>query len=157
MKILQFAFDDNPENEFLPCNYTSTNSFVYTGTHDNDTSVGWFLSDKIDDKIRKRIKNSANRDLHDHHGIHKDLIYLAMSSIANVCILPLQDILGFGSDCRMNTPGTETGNWVWRCSEEFLNEEVSGWLGEQAELFRRSPEEHKTSSVNVSAQDATIS
>ncbi len=155
MKVLQFAFDGNIKNDFLPFNYTSSNFVVYTGTHDNDTSVGWFLSDKVDDVMRNRIKSLANRDLQDGHGIHRDLIYLAMSSIAAVCILPLQDILGFGSDCRMNIPGTMEGNWVWRCSEEFLTEDISSWLGRQTEIFRRAPENIEHSRENLSAMHST--
>lgn len=155
MKVLQFAFDGNMKNDFLPFNYTSSNFFVYTGTHDNDTSVGWFLGDKIDDGVRQRVKSLANRDLHDGHGIHRDLIYLAMSSIAAVCILPLQDVLGFGSDCRMNTPGTSEGNWVWRCGEEFLTENIASWLAWQTGLFRRSPEKDKNQQEKLSSTNAT--
>ncbi len=150
MKVLQFAFDDNSKNEFLPHNFTSTNAFIYTGTHDNDTSVGWFLSERLDDTLRQRIKKISNRDLRDHHGIHRDLIYLAMSSIAAVCIIPLQDVLGFGSDCRMNTPGTDKGNWLWRCSEEFITDEVSSWLSEQTTLFRRAQVKAKNDTTTVS-------
>ena len=78
---------------------------VYTGTHDNDTTVGWFLSDRLDDRQRENIKFVASRDRHDQRGSHQDLIYLAQSSISILCIFPLQDILGFGGDCKMNSPG----------------------------------------------------
>ena len=139
MKVLQFAFDGNANNDFLPFNYRSSNFFVYTGTHDNDTSVGWYLSEKVDDTVRKRVKNLVNRNLHDGSDIHRDLIYLAMSSIAAICIMPLQDVLGFGSDCRMNTPGTTEGNWRWRCGDEYLSEDTAQWLARQTRQFRRSP------------------
>ncbi len=103
MKVLQFAFDGNSNNSFLPCNYESANSVVYTGTHDNDTTVGWYLGAEIDDTVRQRVKSYANRSAHDDRSIHLDLIYLALSSIAKTAIFPLQDILGFGSDCRRSS------------------------------------------------------
>ncbi len=139
MKILQFAFDGNPDNSFLPYNFESSNFVVYTGTHDNDTTLGWFLSDRLGNQERSRIKAYVNRDIHDSRGIHHDLIHLALSSTAALSIIPLQDILGFGSDCRMNTPSTNTGNWRWRCAPEFLTSEISTWLREQTELFGRTP------------------
>lgn len=138
MKVLQFAFDNNPDNAFLPHNYHGPNCIVYTGTHDNDTSLGWFLSDRIDDQTRRRVKQQANRKMGDHQPIHHDLIYLAMSSIAAIAVTPLQDVLGFGSDCRMNTPGTVSGNWGWRCGEEFLTKNRAQWLGDLTVLFRRN-------------------
>ncbi len=138
MKVLQFAFDGNLDNLFLPYNFTTPNCVVYTGTHDNDTTVGWYLSDRLDDNRRAEIKKLANRDLNDGHGIHNDLIYLAMSSVAGLALFPLQDVLGFGGDCRMNTPGTSTGNWRWRCAGEFLTPEVAKGLSELARRFNRA-------------------
>ena len=139
MKILQFAFDNNPGNSFLPCNFTSPNCVVYTGTHDNDTTIGWYLSDKLDQTARERIKKFANREINDSQGIHEDLIYLALSSTAKLSIIPLQDILGFGNDCRMNTPGTKEGNWIWRCAPQFLTGEIAARLRKKTELFGRIP------------------
>lgn len=137
MKVLQFAFDGNPDNSFLPYNYDTANCVVYTGTHDNDTTVGWFLSDLLDDNLRDNIKHHANRRLNDGCGIHEDLIYLALASIGRLTIFPLQDILGFGSDCRMNTPGMPTGNWSWRCAPEFLTPEIAESLRDRMERFGR--------------------
>lgn len=137
MKVLQFAFDGNKDNSFLPCNFQSPHCVVYTGTHDNDTTVGWYLSDKIDDNIREMVKNMANRSLHDQSGIHNDLMYLAQSSIAILCILPLQDVLGFGNDCKMNSPGVAQGNWRWRCAQEFLTREVTERMKATTSLFGR--------------------
>lgn len=125
MKVLQFAFDGNPQNPFLPYNYATPNCVVYTGTHDNDTTLGWFLSDQLTEPLREEIKKFANRTQHDASPIHLDLIYLALSSVASLAIIPLQDLLGFGSDCRMNIPGVAEGNWQWRCSEEYLTDEVA--------------------------------
>ncbi len=139
MKVLQFAFDDNPANPFLPHNYTSPNCVVYTGTHDNDTTLGWYLGEELTNAQRERIRKTCNQTGINHETIHKDLIYLAMASIANLCIFPLQDILGFGNDCKMNSPGTQQGNWRWRCAPRFLSSSVSSWLREQTVLFSRSP------------------
>jgi 4-alpha-glucanotransferase len=137
MKVLQFAFDGDPDNSFLPHNFTSPACIVYTGTHDNDTTLGWFMSNKLDDKQRENIKRIANRDLNDQRGIHHDLIYLAQSSIGILSILPLQDILGFGGDCKMNSPGVATGNWRWRCGGKFLTKEIAEQLRISTRRFNR--------------------
>jgi len=139
MKILQFAFDGDHSNSFLPHNFESSNFFVYTGTHDNNTTVGWYLSDRIDEGIRRQVKTIVNREDDEVHGIHRDLIHQAMSSTAVVSIYPLQDVLGFGGDCRMNMPGTDEGNWRWRCSTEFLSEDVAWWLHDLTHTFNRIP------------------
>ena len=137
MKVLQFAFDGNKDNTFLPCNFHTPQCIVYTGTHDNDTTVGWYLSDKMDDTTRITIKKMANRSLHDQNSIHNDLIYLAQSSIAMLCIFPLQDVLGFGNDCKMNSPGVPEGNWRWRCAKEFLTPEIAEQMKTSTNLFGR--------------------
>ncbi len=137
MKVIQFAFDGDPANAFLPQNFTTTNCVVYTGTHDNDTTLGWFLSDQVDEENQIKIKQMANREMHDHFPINQDLIYLAHSSIAALSIIPLQDVLGFGSDCRLNTPGEPEGNWGWRCAPEYLNDDVSSYLLEVSTRFNR--------------------
>ncbi len=138
MKVLQFAFDGNPKNSFLPHNFETDQCVVYTGTHDNDTTMGWFLSDKINDKQRNEVKISANRSPNDASPIHRDMIYLAQSSISKLCIFPLQDILGFGNDCKMNSPGEPKGNWRWRCSKEFLTDDIADYLAESTIRFGRN-------------------
>ncbi len=138
MKVLQFAFDSNPDNPFLPYNYASANFVVYTGTHDNDTTMGWFLSNQLNDSQRISIKRYANRDMHDANPIHDDMIYLALSSIAALAVIPLQDLLGFGSDCRMNTPGVAEGNWSWRCDEKYLTDDLSEKLKDLSARFGRT-------------------
>lgn len=143
MKVLQFAFDDNPDNPFLPHNYTSSECVVYTGTHDNDTTVGWFLSDYLSPRQRQRIKKMTNQNDDNHSSIHQDLIYLAMASIGRLAIFPLQDILGFGNDCRMNSPGTREGNWAWRCAPRFLTDSLSSWLQDITILFGRCPTKYQ--------------
>ncbi len=139
MKILLFAFDGETENAYLPYNYTR-NCIVFTGTHDNDTAVGWFLDPDVSPAAKKQMKKYANLDNDEVSSAHKDLIYLAQSSSAVLCILPMQDVLGFGNDCRMNTPATTDGNWLWRCTPENLSAEVSTWLKEQTAFFGRIPE-----------------
>jgi 4-alpha-glucanotransferase len=147
MKVLQFAFDGNPDNNFLPHNFTTPNCIVYTGTHDNNTTVGWFLSDKLNNKQRETVKITANRDPHDLRGCNHDLIFLAQSSISMLCMFPLQDILGFGGDCKMNSPGVAEGNWRWRCSAEFLTPAVAQQLKETTQRYNRGKQvnaaEHK--------------
>ncbi len=147
MKILQFAFDGNLENSFLPYNFTNPNSVIYTGTHDNDTTVGWFLSNQFNDQKRKKLKQYCNQPHSDDSGIHRDLIYLALSSISQYAIFPLQDILGFGNDCKMNTPGSKKGNWTWRCAPRFLTQEISNWMHEQCILFGRCPKPNEKSNA----------
>ncbi len=147
MKVLQFAFDDNPANPFLPHNYTNPNCVVYTGTHDNDTTLGWFLGPHLTTTQRERIRRTCNQKGVHHEAIHKDLVYLAMASIANLCIFPLQDILGFGNDCKMNSPGSKQGNWAWRCAPRFLSDAASSWLREQTILFGRCPDSQTTTSI----------
>lgn len=138
MKILLFAFDGDTDNAYLPYN-TEKNSVVYTGTHDNDTAVGWFLSPEVPMENKLRAKRFANRT-DDHAGsFHRDLIHLALSSPANLAIIPMQDVLGFGNDCRLNTPGTTTDNWQWRCAWRFIDDKVADWLADLTCLFGRLP------------------
>jgi 4-alpha-glucanotransferase len=139
MKILLFAFDGDPNNSYLPYN-TEKDSVMYTGTHDNDTAVGWYLSPDVDPAAKQRAKRFANRQ-DDHAGsFHQELMHLALSSPANLVILPLQDVLGFGNDCRMNTPGTTENNWQWRCAERFVTDDVARWLADLTGLFGRVPQ-----------------
>lgn len=137
MKVLQFGFDGNAENSHLPHNFTTRNCVTYTGTHDNDTTVGWFFSDLLDDQQRAYIKKMLNRDFNDNSLIHRDLMYLAQSSISQLTIFPLQDILGFGNDCKMNSPGVPDGNWKWRCGDEFLTSGIAENLRYSTRLFGR--------------------
>ena len=138
MKILQFAFDDNPDNQYLPCNY-DRNYVVFTGTHDNDTAVGWYLDPKVPQASKLQFQRAVNKSDCPVHAVHRDFIYLAMSSTAVLSIIPMQDILGFGNDCRMNLPSTASGNWAWRCAPRYFSAEISAWLHDQARFFNRIP------------------
>ncbi|MBD2139491.1 4-alpha-glucanotransferase [Anabaena sp. FACHB-1237] len=134
MKILQFAFGSDPGNPFLPFNYVR-NAVVYTGTHDNDTTVGWFHS--VNDYEKENVLLYLGSVSHD--GIHWDLIRLALSSIANQAIIPLQDLFGLGTEARMNFPGIAEGNWEWCYSCEWLNSELSDRLKNLTLRFGRAP------------------
>ncbi|MBE9113406.1 4-alpha-glucanotransferase [Nodosilinea sp. LEGE 07298] len=136
MKILHFAFGGGSDNPYLPFNYVP-NSVVYTGTHDNDTTIGWF--DKMPDHERNRLMEYLG--CLSPEGIHWTMIRLALMSVANQAIVPLQDILGYGSDCRMNTPGKSDGNWGWRYQAEALTDEMRDRLRWLTELSNRTPTE----------------
>jgi 4-alpha-glucanotransferase len=119
MKILQFAFDPEEESDYLPHNYKK-NSVVYTGTHDNDTTLGWYQ--KLDSETRKYLFEYLNVENDDN--ICWDLLRIAWSSVAVFAIVPLQDILELGSEARMNIPGQVGGNWQWRYRKEMLSENI---------------------------------
>jgi len=137
MKILQFAFDEKGAgNPYLPFNYTR-NCVVYTGTHDNDTTAGWFekLSCKQRRLVLYYVGGSGSR------GIHWDMIRWAMGSVADSVIIPLQDLLGLGSEARMNNPGHGKGQWAWRYRAEALTDDLAERLGKMTELFGRTGRE----------------
>ena len=134
MKILQFGFSSDAFNSYLPHNYKDSNCLVYPGTHDNDTCVGWFFDQNIDERTKKRLLKYCNSD---GKSIHQDFIRLAQSSIAKLAIIPMQDILGFGSDCRMNRPGIAAGNWQWRLNGRFLTRDLALELYEQSAFYGR--------------------
>ena len=129
MRILQFAFgSDVMANSFLPENYVP-NCVCYTGTHDNDTILGAFdihnTSPTRDQQTIRAERDRALAYLHsDGTELHWDFIAVAARSVAAMVIFPLQDVLGLGTESRMNTPGTLTGNWCWRCPANMLPEEV---------------------------------
>ena len=131
MKILQFAFGSGPDNPYLPHNYTRE-TVVYTGTHDNDTTAGWFAA--LPAKEKRQVLDYIKSDGKD---ISWDLIRTALSSVASIAVIPLQDILGLGSSARMNMPGTPAGNWSWRFSPGDLNEQHAVKLRAMTEIYGR--------------------
>ncbi|HLW66262.1 MAG TPA: 4-alpha-glucanotransferase [Gemmataceae bacterium] len=133
MRVLQFAFSD-PQNKYLPHNFDEMNTAVYTGTHDNDTTRGWFAT--IPEKERDLVRRYLARDGHD---IAWDLIRAAWSSVADLAIAPLQDVLNLSSEARMNMPGQPAGNWGWRVPEGAVTDAVIGRLAEMTELYGRAP------------------
>ena len=134
MKILQFAFGSGPDNPYLPFIY-SRNCVVYTGTHDNDTTLGWF------NQLPEYEKEAVLRYLGctSSEGIHWDLIRLALASVGNQVIIPLQDILGLGTDSRMNVPSKAEGNWQWRYQADALTDELRDRLKTLTETYGRTP------------------
>ena len=130
MKILQFAFS-GPTNPYLPHNFES-NCVVYTGTHDNDTTVGWF-KECPDDEKKYVLKYLGT----DGKNISWDLIKLAMSSVADLAIFPMQDVLGIGTEGRMNLPGKEDGNWGWRFTFDLINDKIKDSLKDLAIIYGR--------------------
>jgi len=145
MKILQFAFDDAcVPNAFQPHAYTTANCVVYTGTHDNNTTLGWW--NEISDAARHCVQAYMGTV----YDPPRDLMRLAMMSVAHTVIFPLQDILGYGGDTRMNFPGIAAGNWAWRFHAEALSDEVRHLLMEMTYRYDRLPiseEERKTRNV----------
>ena len=132
MKILGFAFDSAEENDYLPHTYDK-NCVVYTGTHDNDTIVGWFEKAKEEDKQFARDYLNSTNDAN----IHWDAIRGAWSSVANIAIAPIQDFLGLGSYARINTPGLASGNWQWRLKPNQLTDELAQNIAKLTKTYSR--------------------
>jgi 4-alpha-glucanotransferase len=130
MSVLQFAFGEL-DSIYLPHNYVPE-TVVYTGTHDNDTTRGWFVS--LDAEDRRRALGYLGTD---GATIEWDLIRAAYTSVAERAIVPVQDVFGLGSEGRMNTPGTAEGNWTWRATKERFDAERAGGLRWLAELTGR--------------------
>jgi 4-alpha-glucanotransferase len=132
MSVLQFAFDSGPGSAYLPHNY-DPNTVAYTGTHDNQTTIGWFRT--LPDSIRANVQRYLGRDGSD---IAWDFIRTALASVANRAIAPLQDVMRLEDDARMNTPGRPTGNWVWRYAPHQLHEGLADGLREMTETYGRA-------------------
>ena len=132
MKVLQFAFGGDATNFHLPFNY-NTNCLVYTGTHDNNTSLGWYnqASEEEGDRLHQYLGCIGEQ------GIAWDMIRLALSSVANQAIIPVQDLLSLDADARMNTPSKAEGNWSWRYQTGDLGEEESDRLKEMVHIYGR--------------------
>jgi len=146
MRILQFGFSSDAKNIDLPHNYRP-NVVVYTGTHDNDTTAGWFHSvageastrtaEQIDCERRFCMKYLRT----DGNEVHWDFIRTVFASVANTAIAPMQDVLGLGTEARMNLPNSTSGNWLWRYEEGALTEELAGRLRDLTELYGRTDSE----------------
>lgn len=139
MKVLEFAFDSRDSgcaNDYLPHNY-GENCVAYTGTHDNETICGWF------DSITKEEQEMAREYLCDHRTPKKELnwsfISLIMRSTAKTCIIPMQDYLGYGNECRMNKPSTVGTNWRWRLTKDELTKELQKKLCDMTKRYGRLP------------------
>ncbi|MFH0909513.1 MAG: 4-alpha-glucanotransferase, partial [bacterium] len=146
MRVLQFAFgDDTKASEYRPASYPP-HCVVYTGTHDNDTTVGWFRSKPGKNSTRTRAdvekerRSILNYLKSDGREIHWDLIALALRSRANTAVIPLQDVMGLGTAARMNVPGTTSGNWRWRFTWDMLTPAMKKRLRQLTESTGRCRE-----------------
>lgn len=141
MRVLQFGFgEDDPDNPHLPHNH-ERRSVVYTGTHDNDTTVGW-----AGERDAPALRPEARRALAylEAQGappepVHQAMIRMAYGSVANLAMVPVQDVLGLGSEARMNRPGTPLGNWRWRLAPGQLTAASAAWLKALARETSRAP------------------
>ena len=142
MRILQFAFGGDTLNQDLPHNYIK-NCVVYTGTHDNDTTVGWFTSVAGEGSTRDSQQIERERrfclDYLNTNGreIHWDFIRTVLASVADTAIVPLQDLLGLGNDARMNLPNSTSGNWAWRYEAGALTPELAERLKRLMQVYGR--------------------
>ena len=126
MKILQFAFDGNQNNPYLPKNIVGNNWVVYTGTHDNATSTSWW--DGLDDYVKNYLQENYNYS----NDPSWNLIEIGMKTKANLFITPIQDILSLDDSSRLNTPGTITNNWRWKLNQTL--EEIDMNLKKYSDL-----------------------
>lgn len=132
MRVLLFAFgEDDPQHPYLPHNFIQ-NCIAYTGTHDNNTVKGWFMSEAGEQEKRRLHAYLGHEVSADN--VHWEFIKLCQSSIANTVIMPMQDILGLGAESRMNTPSEPKGNWRWRITPEQFN------VFPEQELYRLTKE-----------------
>jgi 4-alpha-glucanotransferase len=136
MAVLQFAFEVDPAHglwghPYLPHRHRP-NQVVYTGTHDNDTTLGWYrtASDLTRDRVRRYLSLRDDQ-------LPWGLLLAAWRSVADTAILPLQDLFGMGSDARMNAPGTLDGNWAWRIPPDALRLDLAAWVAEQVRVSGR--------------------
>jgi 4-alpha-glucanotransferase len=133
-RVLQFAFDGSSDNPYLPQNYV-TNTVVYTGTHDNATTRGWF--EDLPDDQRQNLWKYLKRPGGGSAEAAPALMGLAWSSVAALAMAPLQDLLNLGREARMNVPGRTEGNWRWRCTEDMLSASAFQWLGDLTKTSNR--------------------
>ena len=134
MKVLQFAFDARESSNYLPHTYPE-NCVVYTGTHDNDTTRGWYHA--VGKYARDFAKEYMCKPRLDEDSLAGDFICLAMGSVADLCVIPMQDYLGLGSEARINIPSTLGGNWVWRMKKGQFDEETAAEIYRVTKLYGR--------------------
>ena len=144
-KVLQFAFGSDPSAaSFLPHNYPRR-AVVYTGTHDNDTTVGWYEGKSTGEpRSRSAVEHERRAALlyvgaADATDIHWAFMRAASASVASLAIFPLQDVLGLDSSARMNRPGTTNGNWTWRADASALTGTLADRLADLTRTYGRSP------------------
>jgi 4-alpha-glucanotransferase len=143
MKILQFGFGGEKNSNFLPHHF-GRNCVVYTGTHDNETTVGWYHNASSYEKDHVRRYMAVNG-----HDIAWDMIRMAHSSVANTAVIPMQDLLNLGNEARMNFPGKVGGYWRWRYRADALSEHLVYRLHEITELYGRAPGQQQVAKVET--------
>ncbi len=131
MTVIQFGFDGSPNNPHLLKNHQPRN-LVYTGTHDNDTTLGWYLS--LDEHMRHYVAQCL-----EHYGddMPWPVIRAAFDSVSTLAIIPMQDLLALGTEARFNTPGTLTNNWVWQLDQMLLSAELATRIRDLLSFYRR--------------------
>lgn len=148
MKVLQFAFGTKMERKFLPHNFVP-NCVVYTGTHDNDTTRAYFEKEKL---------NKEKNDIYEHAQVYlnyfeddilSELIRVAYASVANIVIIPMQDILNLDTEARMNFPSTTGGNWAWRFTWDQIDHSLAKHYYGLAQLYERPPKPEKVDKIEV--------
>jgi len=135
MRVLQFAFDGKADNPHLPAHY-APNTVVYTGTHDNATTHGWYAA--LSATEQQSVWEYLGRSRGAASEMAPALLRLAWESVAALAITPLQDLLNLGNDARMNVPGRADGNWRWRCTQEMLSIRAFEWLRDLTKASSRS-------------------
>ena len=143
MRILQFAFGGDAKNLDLPHNYIN-NCVAYTGTHDNDTTLGWFNSEAGAGSTRDAVEIARERDYclkylaSNGADIHWDFVRAVWASVANTAIVPMADLLGIGTEGRINLPASASGNWQWRMTKNSITDEITTRLKELTEIYGRT-------------------
>ena len=133
MKVLQFGYGDMTDVKYIPQFYDTTNCVCYTGTHDNETTLGWYLHQS--EEVKDRIRRTGNCD---GSGVSLDFIRFALGSIAKYAIFPIQDLLQLDNEARMNTPGVAAANWAFRYEQWQLDEAWrKDWLKIYTKVFGR--------------------
>jgi len=131
MRVLQFAFSGDPDNPHLPSNYVE-NTVAYTGTHDNDTTKGWY------EALPETARSAVDRLFGATSDPARRAIEIVFESVARTAIVPMQDVLGLGSNARMNVPGERDGNWQWRCPSDALTGALASGLHDAAAAADRT-------------------
>jgi 4-alpha-glucanotransferase len=134
MKVLEFAFDSREQSDYSPHNYDK-NCVVYTGTHDNETIVGWY--DNLNPKDKQLAKDYLDIDSENEKDIHWKFIRLALASVANLVIIPIQDYLGLGNEARINKPSTVGDNWKWRLRDNEITDDLLRKINKVTKIYGR--------------------
>ncbi len=151
MKVIQFAFDSREESDYLPHTYTN-HCVVYTGTHDNDTVMGWMkTAPKASVKYAKEYLNLTKEE-----GYNWGMMRAAWSSVADMAIVPMQDILGLGSEARINTPSTLGNNWKWRATPEQIDAKVAKKLYHYMQMYGRVDKDIKTKKDRTEGEEIKV-